>query len=89
MHHNQSGPRYWRRLYDEYSVQLALLDGDELAAELHSLPVAWDGSLEDLPQGWDDIFPRACESGREATALFALAISVLPERQGSRSPASS
>ena len=85
MHHNQSGTRYWRRLYDEYpEFQLALLDEDELVAELHSLPAAWDGSLEDLPPGWDDIFPRAVESGREATALFALAISVLPERQGNR-----
>jgi GNAT superfamily N-acetyltransferase len=85
MHHNQSGTRYWGRLYDEFpDFQLALVDGDELVAELHSLPAAWDGSLEDLPPGWDDIFPRAFESGREPDALFALAISVCPERQGSR-----
>jgi GNAT superfamily N-acetyltransferase len=85
MHHNQSGTRYWGRLYEEHpDFQLGLLDGDELVAELHSLPAAWDGTMEDLPPGWDDIFPRAFESGREPTALFALAISVLPERQGGR-----
>jgi len=85
MHHNQSGTRYWGRLYDEHpDFQLGMLDGDELVAELHSLPAGWDGSLEDLPPGWDDIFPRAFDSGREPTALFALAISVLPERQGTR-----
>jgi GNAT superfamily N-acetyltransferase len=85
MHHNQTGTRYWRRLYETHpDFQLALLDGDELVAELHSLPAAWDGSLEDLPPGWDDIFPRAFDSGREPDALFALAISVLPERQGQR-----
>jgi GNAT superfamily N-acetyltransferase len=85
MHHNQSGTRYWRRLYEEFpDFQLALLDGEELVAELHSLPAAWDGSLEDLPPGWDDVFPRAFESGREPDALFALAISVVPERQGTR-----
>ncbi len=85
MHHNQSGPLYWSRLYEKYpDFQLALLDGDELVAELHSLPAAWDGSLDDLPPGWDDIFPRAFESRRAPTALFALAISVLPERQGAR-----
>jgi GNAT superfamily N-acetyltransferase len=85
MHHNQAGARYWRRLYDEHpDFQLALLDGDELVAELHSVPGAWDGTIEDLPAGWDDAFARAFEGGREPTALYALAISVLPERQGSR-----
>ena len=45
MHHNESGGRYWERLYDEHpDFQLALLDGDELVAELHSLPLAWDGT---------------------------------------------
>jgi GNAT superfamily N-acetyltransferase len=85
MHHNQTGTRYWRKLYETHpDFQLALMDGDELVAELHSLPAAWDGSLEDLPPGWDDIFSRAFESGREPDALFALAISVRPERQGQR-----
>jgi GNAT superfamily N-acetyltransferase len=85
MHHNQTGARYWSSLYKTHpDFQLALLDGEELVAELHSLPAAWDGSLGDLPPGWDDIFPRAFDSGREADALFALAISVLPERQGQR-----
>jgi hypothetical protein len=83
MNHNQMGSRYWHRLYEEHpDFQLAVLDGDELVAELHSLPAAWDGSLEDLPPGWDDIWPRAFEGGREPDALFALSISVLPERQG-------
>ena len=85
MHNNAPGAKYWSSLYEVHpDFQLALLDGDELVAELHSLPAAWDGSLEDLPPGWDDIFPRAFESGREPDALFALAISVLPERQGQR-----
>ena len=85
MHHNAMGHLYWDRLYTEQpDFQLGLLDGDELVAELHSLPAAWDGTLEDLPPGWDDIFPRAFESGREPDALFALAISVLPDRQGQR-----
>ena len=85
MHHNAPGAKYWDGLYETYpDFQLAFLDGDELVAELHSLPAAWDGSVEDLPPGWDDIFPRAYESGRTPNALFALAISVLPERQGQR-----
>ncbi len=85
MHHNQSGTRFWRRLYGEHpDFQLALLDGDDLVAELHSVPTPWDGTPDDLPSGWDEAFTRAFESGREATVLCALAISVLPERQGER-----
>jgi GNAT superfamily N-acetyltransferase len=83
MHHNQTGTNYWHRLYDEHpDFQLALLDGDELTAEFHSVPMAWDGSAEDLPPGWDDVFPRAFESRREPTVLCALALSVRPDQQG-------
>ena len=79
MHHNQAGTNYWHRLYDEHpDFQLALLDGDELTAEFHSVPMAWDGTAEDLPPGWDEVFPRAFESGREPTVLCALALSVRP-----------
>ena len=85
MFHNQSGERYWRRLYDEHAdFQLALLNGDELAADLHSLPIAWDGTDEDLPAGWDESFERAFESGREPTALSAVAITVSPARRDQR-----
>jgi GNAT superfamily N-acetyltransferase len=83
MHHNEPGGRYWARLYDEHpDFQLGLLDGDEVIAELHSVPTPWDGSEADLPSGWDEAFTRAFESDREPTVLCALAISVLPERRG-------
>jgi GNAT superfamily N-acetyltransferase len=83
MHHNEPGSRYWGRLYDEHpAFQLGLLDGDELIAELHSVPTPWDGTDEDLPSGWDEAFTRAFESDREATVLCALAISILPARRG-------
>jgi GNAT superfamily N-acetyltransferase len=87
MHHNQTGTRYWRRLVDEHpDFQLALVDRtdgtEQLVAELHSLPLAWDGTLVDLPPGWDDVFERSFESGRPRDCLAALAISVLPERHG-------
>jgi GNAT superfamily N-acetyltransferase len=83
MHHNVPGGRWWRSLYDRFpDFQLALLDGEELVAEAHSLPVPWDGSLEDLPSGWDEAFERGMTSDRPPTALSALAISVDPKRQG-------
>ena len=41
MHHNEPGGRWWGLLYDRFpAFQLALLDGDELVAEGHSLPRA-------------------------------------------------
>ena len=83
MFHNQSGERYWGRLYEEHAdFQLALHNRDELAADLHSLPIAWDGTDKDLPAGWDESFERAFESGREPTVLSALAITVSPARRG-------
>jgi GNAT superfamily N-acetyltransferase len=85
MNHNEPGARFWERLYDEHpDFQLALLDGDELVAELHSVPTPWDGTAEDLASGWDEAFTRAFESEREANVLCALAIAVLPERRGER-----
>jgi GNAT superfamily N-acetyltransferase len=85
LQHNAPGNLYWGRLYDDHpEFQLALLDGDELVAELHAVPTPWDGSAEDLASGWDEAFLRAFESGREPTVLCALAISVRPDRQGTR-----
>jgi len=85
MNHNEPGATYWARLYDDFpAFQLALLDRGELVAELHSVPTPWDGWEADLPSGWDEAFVRAFESDREATVLCALAISVLPERQGTQ-----
>lgn len=77
LQHNVPGNKYWGRLYEDFpDFQLALLDGDELVAELHSVPTPWDGTDDDLPAGWDEAFLNAFESGREATVLSALAISV-------------
>jgi GNAT superfamily N-acetyltransferase len=85
MQHNVPGGRYWGRLYDDFpDLQLGLVDGDELVAELHSVPTAWDGTPGDLPSGWEEAFLRAFESGREPDVLCALAISVRPDQQGRR-----
>ena len=85
MHNNEPGNKYWGRLYEDHpDFQLALLDGEELVAELHSVPTAWDGSDADRPAGWDEAFTRAFEAGREPDVLCALAISIRPDRQGGR-----
>jgi GNAT superfamily N-acetyltransferase len=82
MQHNLPGNKYWGRLAEDFpDFQLALVDGDELVAEFHSVPTAWDGTADDLPSGWDEAFLRAYESGRKPDVLSALAISVRPDRQ--------
>jgi GNAT superfamily N-acetyltransferase len=85
MHHNEPGNRYWGRLYSDFpAFQVALVEGDELLAEAHAVPLAWDGTLEDLPSGWEEGFVRGMSSEREPNALMAIAISVAPARQGQR-----
>lgn len=83
MNENEPGNLYWSRLYTDFpDFQVALVDGDELLAEAHAIPLPWDGSLEDLPAGWDEGFVRAMTSDRPHDALMAIAISVAPSQQG-------
>ena len=85
MHHNEPGGLYWGRLYTAFpDFQVALVDGDDLLAEAHAVPIPWDGTVAGLPSGWDEGFGLGMTSGRQATALMALAISVSPDRQGER-----
>ena len=83
MNENEPGNLYWSRLYTDFpDFQVALVDGDELLAEAHAIPLPWDGSLEDLPAGWDEGFVRGMTSDRPHDALMAIAISVAPSQQG-------
>jgi GNAT superfamily N-acetyltransferase len=84
MNHNEPG-RNWGRLYTDFAdFQVALVDGDVLLAEAHALPIPWDGSVPGLPSGWDEGFEAGMASAARATALMAVAISVVPSRQGRR-----
>jgi len=85
MHESDVGNRYWGRLYSDFAdFQVALVEGDELLAEAHAVPLPWDGSIADLPAGWEEGFERGMTSAETATALMAIAISVSPARQGQR-----
>jgi GNAT superfamily N-acetyltransferase len=83
MNHNEPGDLFWDRLYTDFpDFQVALVDGDDLLAEAHAVPLPWDGTLDDLPSGWDEGFARGMTSDRPHTALMAIAISVAPSQQG-------
>jgi GNAT superfamily N-acetyltransferase len=68
---------YWGRLTEEQpEFQFHLVgDGDEILARARSIPVRWDGRIEDLPPGIDGAIARGFDEGG-ANVLCALVIMV-------------
>ncbi len=65
-------PQYQLILYDEQ---------DHVVAEGNSIPFLWDGTVQDLPTGWDAVLKLGVseyEQGQQPNALSALAILVKP-----------
>jgi GNAT superfamily N-acetyltransferase len=75
--------RYWGRLTEERpDFQFHLVgDGDEILARARSIPVRWNGTLEDLPAGIDGAIARGFDEGG-ANVLCALIIMVPRALQG-------
>jgi hypothetical protein len=68
--------RYWARLTEELpDFQFHIVDGDEILARARSIPVRWDGTVEDLPAGIDGAIARGFDEG-DANTLCALVIMV-------------
>ncbi len=91
--YNRHGDRlnaYWARLYETFpEFQFVLYDdeADEVLAEGHTIPCAWDGSREDLPSGIDDLLAAAFdlhERQGHANTLCALAAEIPPEHRDRR-----
>ena len=79
--------RHWHLLDTVFlDFQLVLLDGDgRIAATNNSAPLAWDGTDEGLPDGWDRQFEQTAhdlEAGTPINTLGALQIVVDPARRG-------
>lgn len=68
---------YWQRLTQEIpAFQFHLVDGDDrVLARARSIPVRWDGTIEDLPEGIDGALARGFQ-GEEPNALCALLVAV-------------
>jgi GNAT superfamily N-acetyltransferase len=80
--------RHWHRLFEEWpEFQHCLLDaGGRLVAASNSAPLAWDGTDEGLPEGWDDQVERSAadrDAGREADTLGAIQVVTSGEVRGS------
>jgi GNAT superfamily N-acetyltransferase len=67
-------------------LNLLLVDGeDQIVAGEWGVPVRWDGSLDDLPGGYDDSLVRAValyEAGGRADTLVIAAAQVREDQQG-------
>jgi hypothetical protein len=78
----------WERLWEvAIDFQLVLVDDDsgEAVAQIHSIPCLWNGTVDGLPPGIDDVLVdglRLAEERGDANALSALAIEIAPAHQG-------
>ena len=81
--------RYWYRLYEVFpGFQFALVesDGETIIAAGNSLPLAWEGDPDDLPEeGWDWALARGFEdheANRNPRVICALSITVAGDYRG-------
>ncbi len=74
--------QHWPRVMEErLEFQFNLLEGDEIVARACTLPIRWDGTLVDLPEGIDGAIERSfAEDG--ANALCALLIAIPRSHRG-------
>src|SRR4051794_33133585 len=74
---------YWPRLaVEQPDFQFHVVgEGDEILARARSIPVRWNGTVDDLPAGIDGAIARGFEEG-EANVLCALVIMVPRDLQG-------
>lgn len=73
---------YWPRLTEERrEFQFQLLEGDEIVARACTIPIRWDGTLDDLPEGLDAAILRGFEEDG-ANALCAMLIAIPRSHRG-------
>jgi hypothetical protein len=79
---------YWGELEEVFpDFQFVLLDeeADEILAQGHTIPLAWNGTVAGLPRGIDGLLEdgfRLARQGGSANALSACAIEIPPAHQG-------
>src|SRR5690349_14924194 len=86
MLHDAFSDRYWNDLFERFGeYQFGLLDpaSGQAIAMGNSLPLHWDGDLQDLPdEGWDWAMQQAVhdhQAGLEARTQCAIQIAIHPD----------
>lgn len=79
--------RDWPRMAEELpEYQLVLIaDTGRVSAVARSMPLAWDGTIENLPRGWDEQFVRSIDDldrGSTPDTLGAIMIVSDPAHRG-------
>jgi hypothetical protein len=87
MLHDPVAGEYWEYLYRDWpEYQFALVEGGAILAVGNSVPLCWNGPLDDLPEeGWDWILPRAVDdlsNGRCPNTQVAIQVMVGRSLQG-------
>ncbi|HVN61264.1 MAG TPA: hypothetical protein VMT59_08360 [Gaiellaceae bacterium] len=75
---------HWRELAERFpELQFVLVEGDEILAQGHMITFRWDGTIDGLPAGIDDVLLQGLALQEPPNAASALAIEVLPQHQSS------
>lgn len=87
IHHNAAAARYYPAMFEHFGAfQLYWVDADDTtAAAGYAIPLAWDGTPDGLPAGWDDALARGIEghaAGDPPTTLCSLMACVAPDYLG-------
>jgi GNAT superfamily N-acetyltransferase len=89
MLHDPIANERWDGLFEEFGeYQFAFLgeDGKQVVSLANSVPLAWEGPVEELPdEGWDWALIQSARDRAEggiSKTLCAIQISVHPQRQG-------
>jgi GNAT superfamily N-acetyltransferase len=86
--HGEAAPVYLPRVEKYFAhFDVLLLDDGKVAAGGWGVPFAWNGELDDLPDGYDGALARSVadhEAGRTPTTLSFMAAAVAPayDKQG-------
>jgi GNAT superfamily N-acetyltransferase len=75
MMHDPVANEHWHELWDRFiDFQFYVLDPDtdEVLCQANTIPFAWDGDPDELPDGVDGVLPRAVAQHADAIAPTAL-----------------
>jgi hypothetical protein len=82
--HGDVAGEYFGALFPRFArYQVIFWDAEaaRVVARGRTIPFAWDGTLDDLPEGADALGRRAVEAAQPATALSALSAEVASDHQ--------